>query len=62
MDFILKAYTSADVYPIFEKMINRNLNAHYFTEREDLYEKYCHGNKFCDLIIRAENKAYKITN
>jgi hypothetical protein len=62
MDFILKAYTSADVYPIFEKMINRNLNAHYFTEREDLYEKYCHGNKFCDLIIRAENKAYKITD
>ena len=59
-DFILKKYTSADVYPVFEKMINRNISAHYLTERKDLYEKYCHNNKYCDLIIFPENNSLKI--
>ena len=59
-DFILKKFTSADVYPIFEKMINRNISAHYLTEREDLYEKYCHNKKFCDLIIFPNKNKFKI--
>lgn len=59
-DFILKKYTSADVYPVFEKMINRNISAHYLTERKDLYEKYCQNNKYCDLIIFPENNSLKI--
>ena len=60
MDFIFKKYTSADVYPIFEKMINRNIRAHYLTEREDLYEKYCYKNKYCDLVILVNANTYKI--
>ena len=60
MDFIYKKYTSADVYPIFEKMINRNIRAHYLTEREDLYEKYCYKNKYCDLVILVNANTYKI--
>ena len=60
MDFIFKKYTSADVYPIFEKMINRNIRAHYLTEREDLYEKYCYKNKYCDLVILVNSNTYKI--
>ena len=59
-DFILKKFTSADVYPVFEKMINRNISAHYLTEREDLYEKYCHNIKYCDLIIFPGKKSLKI--
>ena len=60
MDFIFKKYTSADVYPIFEKMINRNKRAHYLTEREDLYEKHCYKNKYCDLVILVNANTYKI--
>lgn len=60
MDFIFKRYTSADVYPIFESMIKRNISAHYFTERKDIYEKYCKNYKFCDLIIPANARNYKI--
>ena len=59
-DFIFKKYTSADVYPVFEKMINRNISAHYLTERKDLYKKYCHNNKNCDLIIFPDNHSSKI--
>ena len=60
MDFIFKNYTSADVYPIFERMINRNISAHYLTEREDIYEKYCHNNKNCQSVILVNESNYKI--
>jgi hypothetical protein len=60
MDFVFKKYCSADVYPIFEGMINRNISAHYLTEREDLYEKYCHNNKYCLSIIKVDDENFKI--
>jgi hypothetical protein len=60
MDFILKKYSSDDVYPIFEEMIKRKLKAHYMTGKEEIYKKYCNNNKFCDSIIYIEGKRYKI--
>ena len=62
MDFIFKKYSSDDVYPIFEGMINHNLNAHYLTEKEEIYDKYCHQNNHCDLVIYANEKNYKIND
>ena len=62
MDFIFKNYTSDDVYPIYEKMINRKLKAHYITERNDIYEKYCYNIKYCDLVIHTDEKSYKIND
>lgn len=60
MDFIFKKYASADVYPIFEGMIKRNISAHYLTERKDLYEKYCQNNKYCLSVIQVNESNFKI--
>ena len=60
MDFIFKRYTSADVYPVFEAMINKNISAHYITEREDIYDKYCYKDKKCNLVIPANKYTFKI--
>ena len=62
MDFIFKRYSSDDVYPVFEAMINRNISAHYLTEREDIYKKYCQTNLFCDKVIHANERNYKIND
>ena len=62
MDFIFKRFSSDDVYPVFEGMINRKISAHYLTEREDIYKKYCHTNNFCDKVILADEKSYKIND
>ena len=62
MDFIFKNYSSDDVYPIYEKMINKNLNAHYLTENGELYDRYCHNVHQCDLIILANEKSYRIND
>ena len=60
MDFILKKYSADDVYPIFEGMINKNLNSHYLTEKEEIYEKHCQNKKHCDLVIIVNEENYKI--
>ena len=62
MDFILKKYSADDVYPIFEEMINKNISAHYFTEKVELYEKYCKNVIHCDKIILTSEKDYTINN
>ena len=62
MDFILKRYSSDDVYPIFEEMINNNLSAHYITENEDIYKKYCHKKEYCDIVIYADENNYQIND
>lgn len=62
MDFIFKNYSSDDVYPIYEKMINKNLSAHYLTENEELYDRYCHNVHQCNLIILANEKSYRIND
>jgi hypothetical protein len=40
-DFIYSSYSSDDVYPIFEEMINSTLPTHYLTEKIDMYNRYC---------------------
>ena len=62
MDFILKSYSSDDVYPVFKEMINKNLRAHYLTGKEEIYEKYCSTKKYCDTIIYVKGKNYKIND
>lgn len=62
MDFIFKNYSSDDVLPIYEKMINRNLSAHYITEDQDMYKKHCQKIKFCESIINVNEKNYKIND
>ena len=56
MDFVLKIYCSDDVFPIFEEMINQNLNAHYLTENNIIYERYCNKTEKCDKIINVDIK------
>ena len=62
LDFILKNYSSDDAFPIFEKMINENITAHYLTADENIYEKYCYHKKKCDIIIHVEDNNYKIND
>jgi len=62
MDFILNKYSSDDVYPVFEEMINKNVSAHYLTEKVELYEKYCKNEIHCDKIILCNEKNYKIND
>ena len=62
MDFIFKRFSSDDVFPIFEEMINKNLSAHYITENEDIYKKYCSKKYYCDLVIYADENSYKIND
>ena len=60
IDFIFKKFSADDVYPVFEEMINQNLSAHYYTEKEEIYRKYCQTEKYCDKIVHADEKNYKI--
>lgn len=62
MDFILKKLSSDDVYPIFEEMIKRNINSHYFTEKKEIYNKYCHNRTYCDSVILVKGKNHKINH
>lgn len=62
MDFILKKYSSDDVYPIFQEMINKNISSHYLTEKKKIYKKYCKGKKVCDSVIYVNEKSYKIND
>ena len=62
MDFILKKYSSDDVYPIFQEMINKNISSHYLTEKKKIYKKYCKGKKVCDTVIYVKEKSYKIND
>lgn len=56
MDFVLKIYSSDDVFPIFEEMINQNLSAHYLTENNIIYNRYCNKTEKCDKIINVDIK------
>ena len=62
MDFILEKYSSDDVFPIFEKMINYNLNAHYLTEKKEIYQKYCDKKKYCNSVIYVKYNNYTIND
>ena len=54
-DFIYKKYSSDDVYPIFEEMINQKLPAHYLTQDADIYKKHCKINNENLTIIPVTN-------
>ena len=43
-------------------MINKNLSAHYLTEKEEIFKKYCQKKNNCDTIILADDKNYKIND
>ena len=53
-DFIGPNYNSDDTFPIFRRMIKQNMNAHYITLNNDIYNKYCSDKKNCWTIIREE--------
>jgi hypothetical protein len=58
VDFIFKNLSSDDTFPVFEEMMNQNLSAHYITEREDLYDKYCRNKSNCQTIIPINRYTY----
>ena len=58
IDFIFKEYSSDDAYPIFEEMKKANLPAHYMTEKNNIYRKYCKNNIKCLSIILVNKKNY----
>ena len=60
LDFILKKYSSDDVYPIFKEMYNKNISVSYITEKEDLYEKYCFNKEKCLSIILLNSNDHLI--
>ena len=60
LDFIYKRYSSDDVFPVFKKLINRKLKAHYITQKRKIYKKYCKKKKYCHSIILVKSNNYKI--
>ena len=58
-DFFNENIESSDALPIFQEMINENLNAHYLTMSTDIYELYCLNKTNCSknlLIIYGVKK------
>ena len=51
VDFIFKSLPSDDTFPVFQEMMNKNMSAHYITEKKDIYNEYCGVNKHCKTII-----------
>ena len=52
-DFIIESSSADDTYPIFEEMKKRNYSVHYFTEKQDIYDKYCKEKKICLDILKV---------
>ena len=59
-DFILKKYSSDDVYPVFKEMYKKNMPVHYITEKNEIYQKYCNNIKKCLSIILVKSDNYII--
>ena len=55
-DFIYNEYSYDDTFPIFEDMINKNLPAHYLTQKINIYKKYCNFKEKCLSIIKIVDK------
>jgi CDP-glycerol glycerophosphotransferase (TagB/SpsB family) len=58
VDFIFKSLTSDDTYPVFQEMIKQNYPVHYITEKDEIIDKYCKGNKYCQTIIPINLNTY----
>ena len=52
-DFLGTFQSSDDAYPIFTELIKQNKKAYYMTRKKDIYEKYCHNMKKCEIIINT---------
>ena len=50
-DNILAELSNDDVYPIFEQMAQKKASVHYFTEKQEIYDKYCSNVKDCKTVI-----------
>ena len=48
-------FSSDDTYPIFEKMIKQNINAHYMDEKISIYNKFCSNETKCLKVIPIIN-------
>ena len=53
-DFISNKFSSDDVYPIFSEMKSQNIAAHYMTQKENIYKKYCQNKNRCLTIIKDD--------
>lgn len=60
VDFIFAELSSDDVYPIFEKMVEQNIQSHYITEKLEIYYKYCYQKSECFSIIYVNKSNYII--
>ena len=58
VDFIFKSLTADDTYPVFQEMMSQNQPAHYITEKENIYDEYCHNSKHCTTIIPINEVTY----
>ena len=58
VDFIFSELSSDDVYPVFKEMKKQKLPVHYLTEKEEIYNKYCHKINKCTIIIKINKCNY----
>ena len=61
-DFLYRDRAPGDSYFVFKEMIKQNLPAHYFTERNDIYNEYYNSKKESLRIIPIINQQYNITS
>ena len=59
IDFVFSNMPNDDTFPIFKEMIKREYQAHYITEKNSLYNKYCNKIKECLTIIPLNRKLFR---
>ena len=53
-DFVYENYNDDDILPIFRRMREQNLPAHYMTKKESLYKEYCLYSSKCLIILNEK--------
>ena len=53
-DFIFANFNDDDILPIFRRMIEQHLPAHYMTKKESLYKEYCLYRSKCLIILNEK--------
>ena len=51
VDFYKGDKSIDDAFPIFKELIKQNLSAHYMTESEEIFDKFCGNDTHCTKII-----------
>ena len=59
IDFVFSNMPNDDTFPIFKEMIKREYQAHYITEKQSIYNKYCNKTKECLTIIPLNRKLFR---